>query len=150
MKTQLIITLFIFILTSCTTPKIRKKKLIETESERASRYYREMREKNWDNYKKGRSPRKKAFKRLTPRPYKKRKVVKKIISYTPDQIKEFQIEADQILSFHCMMKRKSKKFNDRNDCLAFAKDKLLKCKQQNDNELTPKTIRCLKKSLRVN
>lgn len=148
-------TILLILIASCSNFQINKKnsqtreeKVIESEKERVARYYRELREKDWENYKKGK--RRRAFKSIVPRPYKKRKVVKKEIVYTPEQIQEFQIEIDQILSFFCMMNRKSKKYSDENDCAAFANEQFYQCKKKSNDKINPKVIKCLKKSLGVN
>lgn len=133
----------------------REFSLIESEEASASRYYRELRRRDWDNYKKG-SNTSSRYHKITPKKPTKRtkkrvtqKIKKQTPTYTQEQIKEFQIEIGQNLSYYCMKNRKNKRFSNKEDCLAYTKDTLLKCEQRYQRQYGRVITKCLKKSLGI-
>lgn len=131
----------------------REFSLIESEQASASRYYQELRQRDWENYKKGSGASSRYYKispKSTPKTRSKKKAIKKIAPiYTDEQIKEFQIEIGQNLSYYCMKNRKSKKFSNKEDCLAFTKNTLLKCEEKYSRQYGRVITKCLKKSLGI-
>jgi hypothetical protein len=129
----------------------REFSLIETEQASASRYYRELRQRDWENYKKG-SNTTSRYHKIKPKNVKKRvvkRVLKKKPSYTPDQIREFQIEIGQNLSYYCMKNRKNKRFTNKEDCIAYTKDTLHKCEAKHSRQYGQVITKCLKNSLSI-
>jgi hypothetical protein len=113
---------------------------IENDQRDVLDYYRRLRSQNWENYKnkynrpvpRRRAPKPAPIKRVykpksypvqepepTPEPER--------ISLPDDQIEEMKIEARQHMDYFCMEKRKSKRFSDTADCLAFTEDTYRNC-----------------------
>ena len=124
---------------------------IESEQDNLSRYYRELRQKDWENYKKG-TKKRHSFYQITPKDAPRsaqKKIKKKTPSYSDEQIREFQVEIGQNLSYYCMKNRKSKRFDGKEDCIAYTKDTLLKCEDKYSRQYGRVITRCLKKSLGI-
>jgi hypothetical protein len=114
---------------------------IENDQRDVLEYYRRLRSQNWDNYKRkyNRNDKKKYKKNTSPRakvyrpqdyntppkvsaPEPKRKALPQRRSLPQGQIEEMKIEVRQHMDYFCMQMRKSKRFSDTADCLAFTED----------------------------
>jgi hypothetical protein len=128
--------------------------LIEMEQQQALEYYRKLRGKNWTKYKEGTQ---KKYRRFVPKNHQSKKkqqskpkpapIVKKPMM-TEDQIKEFEIEIGQNLSYFCMSKRKDRRFSAEADCQAFTQNALDQCEEKVGEQYDRRVLKCLKKKLR--
>ncbi|MBC97175.1 MAG: hypothetical protein CME63_05460 [Halobacteriovoraceae bacterium] len=157
----------LFISASCATsrpPKTKKTysseveqefKDIEYDQKRVLNYYRTLREKNWDEYKKGQNT-----KRRRPRRYQRpkrrsqpqrSKTVRKVVPEKPAlsdaRVEELNIEIQQNLDYFCMKNRKSSRFSNQQDCKSYTENIFDQCKQQHPVYRDRSPVQCVKNRL---
>lgn len=173
LKTPLILCLVSFIFFGCATKKATKKKgpktydqsvedefnSIENSQKDVLEYYRRLRQKNWQSYKskgnRGTVPyrvwRKKhsppTQKRPSPR-VKKLAPIPKPKPLAASIVEEMKIEIRQYMSYFCMEKRKSTRFDGSADCSAFTENILNQCESKYPVISDRSLVRCVKKKLR--
>jgi len=127
--------------------------LIEMEQKQALEYYKQLRSRNWNKYKNGKSaptkrrirPRKKIIVKTRPAP--KKKVIQEVM--TPEQQQELEIEIGQNLSYYCMQHRKDRRFSSDADCQAFTQDSLSNCEESIGMQHHRNVLKCLKRKLKI-
>lgn len=127
---------------------------IENDQKRVLNYYRTLRERNWEEYKKKgkqisrsryRSRKRKGQKRIVEKEAAPSKPVKPELSAS--QVEELNIEIHQNLSYFCMKNRKSGKFSDRSECQNFTQNIFNECKEKFPVYRDRSPVKCVKEKL---
>ncbi|MCR9204201.1 MAG: hypothetical protein NXH75_06475 [Halobacteriovoraceae bacterium] len=139
---------------------------IENDQKRVLEYYRTLRAKNWEAYKKSdemvrrynRNYSKKKKKGYTryQKPKKRPPITtKKLAAPKPEPvplpekaIEEMKIEIRQHQSYYCMKNRKSSRFSNDADCSAYTEDVSNDCKKKYPIISDRSLVNCVKKGLR--
>jgi hypothetical protein len=141
------------------TPTNQKKLTFdEIERNRAIETYRLLRIQDKKRKKARRNTRKKS--RYKRKRYSRKKRIKHYVKQSPVSVKkikpsypkrdpeEIMIEINQNLSYFCMKKRKSKRFEDISECKLFAQERLLKCQEKHVQIDDARLVNCVKSGLR--
>ncbi len=130
---------------------------IENDQQRVLNYYRTLRQKNWDKYKKGHSEQtsKKYYpteRKYSPAPTRaERKNAIKVApskpALSPEQVEEINIEIQQNLDYFCMKNRNSGRFNSESQCQSYTHNLFEKCKEENPVYRDREAVDCVKNKL---
>ena len=131
----LIILLF---LASCGSMKTNKQvqatKKPLSPREKALQYYRNLRQKEWNNITKKKDKLRSKFLRIRPKrkklsntPRYTKPIPKKVKPIKMVNVQEQSIEIEQNMAFYCMKNRKNVKFSNENDCYAFTQNINIEC-----------------------
>lgn len=160
----LLITLLLSLI-SCSTKPVRNSKRqysdevekefqdIEYDRKRVLNYYRTLREKNWEEYKRKGSQ---ISRRHPPRRHQEKKPTIVLVvpapkpkkpELPPEKVEEMNIEIHQNLSYFCMKNRKSGKFSDASECQEFTQNIFNECKEKYPIYRDRSPINCVKSKL---
>lgn len=137
---------------------------IENSQKDVLEYYRRLRQKNWQSYKEQGKKRKVPYRvwrkknrarhqRIVPRsneptPTKKLAPIPRPKPLAASIVKEMKIEIRQYMSYFCMEKRKSSRFDDSADCNAFTENILNECEAQYTIITDRSLVKCVKRKLK--
>lgn len=125
---------------------------IENDQRRVLEYYRTLREKNWEDYRKGDNLSQKYKKQ-----FKKPRIVKMRPAPAPkpevkpladSEIEEMKIEIRQYQNYFCMENRKSSRFSDKADCSAYTENVYSNCEKKFPIISDRSLVNCVKRGLR--
>lgn len=136
---------------------------IENSQKDVLEYYRRLRQSNWQSYKsqgkKGKVPyrvwrqqNRPSHQRIVPRSSedapKKLAPIPRPKPLAASIVQEMKIEIRQYMSYFCMEKRKSSRFDDSADCSAFTENILSGCEEQFSVITDRSLVKCVKDQLK--
>lgn len=133
---------------------------IENDQRRVLEYYRTLRAKNWEKYRKSdnmvddynRQISKKGFRRYQkPAPTMPKKLAApkpEPVALPDNVVEEMKIEIRQHMSYYCMEKRKSNRFSSDADCSAFTENVSNECEKKYPIISDRSLVKCVKQGLR--